>query len=111
MIHVLAEIRTHPGSRDAFVADLRGLEPLVRAEVGCIEYAGAVDVVTAIAAAAPVRDDVVMVIEKWTDEAALAAHLDAPHMHAHRSRVKGFVDSVAIHVLKSSAETHGGERI
>ena len=103
MIHVLAEIRTHPGSRDAFVADLRALEPVVRAEVGCIEYAGAIDVATGIAAAAPVREDVVMVIEKWTDEAALAAHLDAPHMNAHRARVKGFVDSVLIHVLRPSS--------
>ena len=103
MIHVLAEIRTQPGARDAFVADLRALEPVVRAEAGCIEYAGAVDVPTGIRVQAPVRDDVVMVVEKWADEAALAAHLDAPHMHAHRARVKPFVAGVTIHVLRSSS--------
>lgn len=103
MIHVLAEIRTKPGMRAAFIDDLRALEPLVRAEAGCIEYAGAVDVATALAVQAPLRDDVVMVIEKWSDEAALAAHLVAPHMHAHRARVKPFVAGVTIHVLRPSS--------
>ena len=103
MIHVLAEIRTRPGHRDSFIADLRALEPEVRAERGCIEYGGAVDVATGIAAQAPLRPDVVMVVEKWDDEAALAAHLDAPHMHAHRARVKPFVEEVIIHVLRSSS--------
>jgi quinol monooxygenase YgiN len=103
MIHVLAEIRTHPGRRQAFIDDLRALEPLVRAEPGCIEYAGAVDVGTSIAVQAPLRDDVVMVVEKWADEAALAAHLDAPHMHAHRARVRDFVAQVVIHVLHPSS--------
>ena len=103
MIHVLAEIRTKPGMREHFIADLRGLEPEVRAERGCIEYGGSVDMPTAISAQAPLRDDVVMVIEKWEDEAALEAHLDAPHMHAHRARVKDFVAGVSIHVLRDSS--------
>jgi quinol monooxygenase YgiN len=103
MIHVLAEIRTHPGMREQFIADLRALEPEVRAEAGCIEYAGAIDTPTAIAVQAPLRDDVVMVIEKWEDEAALSAHLDAAHMHAHRARVKGLVAGVSIHILRDSS--------
>ncbi|MEO7454773.1 MAG: putative quinol monooxygenase [Gemmatimonadaceae bacterium] len=103
MIHVLAEIRTRPGERDNFIDDLRSLEPEVRAERGCIEYGGAIDVATSIAVQAPSRENVVMVIEKWDDEAALAAHLDAPHMHAHRARVKPFVEEVIIHVLRNSS--------
>ena len=101
MIHVLAEIRLHAHARDEFIAELRQLEPLVRAEDGCIEYAGAVDTATAIAAQAPLRDDVVMVIEKWESEAALALHLDAPHMLAYRDRVRDLVERTIIHVLAS----------
>ena len=100
MIYVLAEIRLRSGARDRFITEFRLLEPLVRAEAGCIEYAGAIDTATAIAAQAPVRDDVVMVIEKWESEAALALHLDAPHMLAYRERVRDLVDRTIINVLE-----------
>jgi quinol monooxygenase YgiN len=102
VIHVLAEIRLAPGARERFLAEFRLLEPLVRAEEGCIEYVGAFDKQTAIAAQAPVRNDVVMVIEKWESEAALARHLDTPHMVAYRKRVKSLVSSTVIHVLSSA---------
>ena len=102
MIHVLAEIRLAPGARERFLSEFRLLEPLVRAETGCIEYVGTVDTRTAIAAQAPLRDDVVMVIEKWENESALAAHLDAPHMIAYRTHVRGLVASTVIHVLSSA---------
>lgn len=102
MIHVLAEIRLAPGAREQFIAEFRLLEPMVCAEAGCIEYVGTVDTKTAIAAQAPLRDDVVMVIEKWETEAALSAHLDAPHMVEYRKRVKGLVSSTLIHVLSSA---------
>jgi quinol monooxygenase YgiN len=100
MIHVLAEIRLRSGARDRFITEFRLLEPFVRAEAGCIEYAGAIDTATAIRAQAPVRDDVVMVIEKWENEVALALHLEAPHMLAYRERVRDFVERTIIHVLE-----------
>ena len=102
MVHVLAEVRLAPGARELFLAEFRLLEPKVRAEAGCIEYVGTVDTKTTIAAQAPLRDDVVIVIEKWETEAALSAHLDAPHMVAYRKRVKGLVSSTLIHVLSSA---------
>ena len=102
MIHVLAEIRLAPGARERFLAEFRLLEPLVRAEAGCLEYVGTVDTKTAIAAQAPLRDDVVMVIEKWETEAALSAHLDAAHLIEYRKRVKGLVAGTLIHVLSSA---------
>jgi quinol monooxygenase YgiN len=102
VIHVLAEIRLAAGARERFLSEFRLLEPLVRAEDGCIEYVGAFDKQTAIAAQAPVRNDVVMVIEKWESEAALARHLDTPHMVAYRKRVRGLVSSTVIHVLSSA---------
>lgn len=99
VVHVLAEIRLAPGARERFLAEFRRLEPMVRAEHGCIEYIGAFDTQTAIAVQAPVRHDVVMVIEKWESEAALARHLDEPHMVEYRKRVKSLVSSAVIHVL------------
>ncbi|MEP6732120.1 MAG: putative quinol monooxygenase [bacterium] len=102
MIHVLSEIRLAPGARERFLAEFRILEPIVRAEDGCIEYVGAFDTQTAIAAQAPVRDDVVMVIEKWESEAALARHLELPHVIQYRKRVKVLVASTVIHVLSSA---------
>ena len=100
MLHVLAEIRLRPGSRDAFVAEFRRLTPLVLAEDGCLEYAGALEVPTALAAQAPVRDDVFTVVEKWRDEAALAAHLAAPHRDAHRAAAGGLTAGTTIRVLR-----------
>ncbi len=101
MIHVIAEIRLRPGARDAFVAEFQRLTPLVRAEDGCLEYQGALEVATGIAAQAPPRDDVLTVVEKWRDEAALAAHLDAPHMHDHRERSRELAAGVTVRVLRS----------
>ncbi len=101
MLHVLAEIRLRPGARDAFVAEFRRLTPLVLAEDGCLEYQGALEAPTGLAAQAPVRADVLTVVEKWRDEAALAAHLAAPHMAEHRARVAGLTDGTTIRVLRS----------
>lgn len=100
MIHVIATIELAPGAREAFVDEFRRLAPLVRAEDGCIEYSGAVDAQTSIAAGAPVRDDAFTVIEKWESEPALAAHLDAEHMHVHRDRVRGLATKTIIRVLR-----------
>lgn len=40
-------------------------------ETGCLEYAFAIDLA---------ETDVLRIIERWTDEAALAAHFATPHM-------------------------------
>jgi quinol monooxygenase YgiN len=101
MIHVLAEITLVPGAREAFVEEFHRLTPLVRAEEGCIEYQGALEVPTGLAAQLPVRDDVFTVVEKWADEATLAAHLVAPHMDEHRTRVRDLTTGTTIRVLRS----------
>ena len=101
MIHVLAEIALAPGARDAFVAEFRRLTPLVRAEDGCLEYQGALEVDSGLPAQAPVRPDVFTVVERWRDEAALAAHLAAPHMADHRARAAGLATRTTIRVLRS----------
>jgi quinol monooxygenase YgiN len=99
MIHVLATIRLHPGQRAAFLQELRALVPLVRAEEGCLEYSPATDIETNLPTSAAVRDDVVVIVERWTDMAALEAHLIAPHMLAYRPKVRDLVDHVELQIL------------
>lgn len=99
MIHVIATIELHPGTREKFLSEFHKLVPLVRAEDGCIEYGPAVDVASGMAAQPPLRDNVVTVVEKWADLPALHAHSKAPHMDDYRIRVKDYVKSVSLQVL------------
>jgi len=96
MVHVIAEIEVRPGSRDAFLTEFRRVVPIVRDEDGCIEYGPAVDL--ASDASQPPRENIVTVIEKWSSEAALKAHLHAPHMEEYRKRAAAMIASVAIRV-------------
>lgn len=100
MIHVLATIEVQPGQRAAFLREFHALMPLVHAEHGCLEYGPAVDVATNISVQARLGDDTVVIIEKWSDVAALEAHLKAPHMADYRVKVKPFVKTVTLRVLQ-----------
>ncbi len=100
MIHVIATIELAPGKREAFLNEFRQLVPKVLAEAGCLEYGPTVDVASEIAAQGAVREDVVTVVEKWSDLAALRAHLVAPHMEAYRPRVKDIVRSTKLQILE-----------
>jgi quinol monooxygenase YgiN len=99
MLHVVATIALHPGTREPFLREFLAIVPDVRAEDGCLEYGAAVDLSTGLAAQPPVRSDVVVVVETWRDLAALQAHLVAPHMMAYRERVKDLVATVELQVL------------
>ncbi len=99
MIHVIASINLHPGTRDRFLREFARLETDVRAETGCIEYAAAVDLECGAPGQGPVRPDVVTVVEKWSSVEALSAHAMAPHMQAYRVRVRDFVIGVSLQVL------------
>lgn len=100
MIHVLATIQIRAGQREQFLAEFAKVVPAVRAEQGCLEYGAAVDIKTAIPSQGPLRDSVVVVVEKWEDEGALAAHLVAPHMNEYRARVRDLVEGMELEVLK-----------
>lgn len=100
MIHVLATVTVHPGKRDAFLAEFHRVMPHVHAEKGCIEYGPAIDVASGIAVQGPLRDAVVVIIEKWESLEALQAHLTAPHMIDYRTRVKDFVAGVTLQILQ-----------
>ena len=99
MIHVIATIQVAPGAREAFLEQFRAVMPHVLAEPGCLEYGPAVDIATPLAIQEAVRDDVVVVIEKWDSVEALVAHTRTPHMADYRTRVKDFVVGVTLQVL------------
>jgi len=99
MVHVIATVELHPGTRDKFLAEFRKLIPDVKAEVGCIEYGPTVDADTDIAIQYKLGPDRVVVVEKWENVAALKAHGVAPHMQAYRAKVKEFVKGMELRVL------------
>ena len=99
MIHVIATIHTAPGRREDVLKEFRAVTPIVLAEAGCFEYGTAVDLENAVDGQPEGRPDVVTVVEKWQDSAALRAHLAAPHMAAFRATVKDLVTNVEIRVL------------
>jgi len=99
MIHVIATIETAPGKRDVFIEEFKRVTPAVLAEQGCVEYGPTVDVETSIPAQLPVRDNVVVILEKWETLDDLEAHLIAPHMIEYRDRVKDYVASVKLQIL------------
>ena len=100
MIHVIATIDVVPGKRTELLDACWANVPNVLAEDGCVEYGPTVDAATDIAAQIPQREDVVTIVEKWRDLAALKAHLVAPHMVAYRTKVKDLVKRVTLQILK-----------
>ena len=100
MIHVIATIEAHPGRRNDLLTEFHRIVPLVRAEAGCIEYGPTVDMPVTLAVPTPVRDNVVVVVEKWESLDALRAHTTAPHMQEYRVRVKDIVARVQLQVLQ-----------
>jgi quinol monooxygenase YgiN len=100
MIYVIATLDLAPGTRSAFLAEFAKVVPLVRAENGCIEYAPAIDADTDIPSQARMGPDRVTIVEKWASVDALRAHDAAPHMQAYRGRVKDYVRSKEIRMLK-----------
>ena len=100
MIHVVATITLKPGVRPAYLEIFKWLTPLVRAEVGCIEYQATTDVQTTIAVQEGPRPDVVTVIEKWATLEALYAHGVMPHMNEYRAKVKDYVTGVKLQVTE-----------
>lgn len=99
MIHVIAVIEVQPGTRDRFLAEFAKIVPAVKEEHGCLEYGATVDLPTRLERQAPIRENVVTIVEKWTDVAALEAHLNASHMTHYREQVKDFVVSGKLHIL------------
>ncbi|MFM9966360.1 MAG: putative quinol monooxygenase [Planctomycetaceae bacterium] len=100
MIHVIATIDLHPGTREAFLREFRQIVAPVRAEAGCLEYSPTVDAVSGLPIQLKHRADVITVVERWESLDHLQAHLAAPHMIAYRPKVKPYVRSVTLQILE-----------
>jgi quinol monooxygenase YgiN len=100
MIHVLATIEVRPGRRKELIAEYHRLVPQVLAEAGCIEYGPALDVASGLGAQPPIRDNILVIVEKWESMEALRAHTQAPHMAAYREAVKSIVVRVELQILE-----------
>ena len=100
MINVIATIELAEGKRDDFLKRVRQLVPEVRAEKGCLEYGPAIDFPSGIKVQMPLRENVVVMLEKWQDVKSLEAHLGAPHMLKYREDVKEMVVKVQLQVLQ-----------
>lgn len=100
MIYVIATIEVVPGRREEFLKEFHQLVPKVRAENGCMEYSSAKDLKTNIPVQLKIRDNTVIVVEKWSDLAALEAHLRASHVVEYRTRVKDLIHGVQLQILE-----------
>lgn len=67
---VVATVTPQEGKLDALTAAFATATPLIQKEPGCLQYATYTDGV------------VLVTIERWTDDAALAAHMTAPALTA-----------------------------
>jgi quinol monooxygenase YgiN len=101
MIYVVATIQLTTGQREAFLAEQRHLLPLVLSEAGCIEYAPSIDIAVSDPPKTPLRDNVVVMQEKWESLDALKAHFVAPHMATFREKVKQMVVGIKVEVFES----------
>ena len=100
MIHVIAIIDLNPGTRDAFVGEMKKIVPLVKAENGCLEYGPAVDLASGAADQLTLGENTVVVVEKWADLDALNVHRKAQNMIDFRPKVKDYVKSIKLQILK-----------
>ncbi len=87
MLHVIVSMTVEPGRLDEFLAVARQLAPMVQAERGCLRYEYTVDTASPLPIQEPVEDHRITLIEQWESTAALAAHLQAPHMKQYGPRI------------------------
>lgn len=102
MIHVIAIVTAKPGMRENILREFRLNMPNVHAENGCIEYVPAVDADGIGPIQTKLGPDTFVVVEKWESAAALAAHAAAPHMAAYGAKVRDWIASRVIHVLRDA---------
>ncbi|MBT3202473.1 MAG: antibiotic biosynthesis monooxygenase [Phycisphaerales bacterium] len=100
MIHVIAAVELAPGKRDEYLELFAQFIPKVLAENGCIAYGPTIDIDSGFGAQEPLRDNVVTVVEQWSDLDALTAHIQAPHMAEYKEAVKDIVVGLKLQILQ-----------
>jgi len=101
MIHVIATVELAEGKVNDYLRELNKVAPAVRAEEGCLEYGPTMDLATDIPVQEPVRENVVTIMERWSDVPALMNHLKTKHMADYRAATKTFVKGLKIRVLRA----------
>lgn len=94
MLIVLAKAQVGAGAMTAATAAIADMVAASNAEEGCIAYAFTQDVL---------KPGVIHIVEKWTDDAALAAHFATPHMAAFGAAIAG-LDFKVIEAVKYHAD-------
>jgi len=101
MIHVIASIQVKAGSLSEYLEAVAANVPLVREEMGCVEYVPAVDIAADLAPQV-LDENTVTIIEKWESLETLRDHLNAPHMMTYREKTKDIVAGLTIKVLQDA---------
>jgi quinol monooxygenase YgiN len=78
LIHVIAAIKTRPGQLGALTRAFQKILPQVQAKPGCQEYSLAWHTPTGLPGQADYDEEVLTIVEKWDDLAALRRHIDDP---------------------------------
>jgi len=94
MLIVLAKAQVGKDAMEAATAAIADMVAASNAEAGCIAYAFTQDVL---------QPGVLHITEKWTDEAALAAHFATPHMAAFGAAIAA-LDFKVIEAVKYHAD-------
>jgi quinol monooxygenase YgiN len=94
MLIVLAKAQVGEGAMAAAMTAIADMVAASNAEEGCIAYSFTQDVL---------QPGVIHIVEKWTDDAALAAHFATPHMAAFGAAIAG-LDFTVIEAVKYHAD-------
>ena len=94
MLIVLAKAKVGEGAMEPARAAIADMVAASNAEEGCIAYAFTQDVLD---------PSVLHIVEKWQDDAALAAHFATPHMAAFGAAIAG-LDFQVVEALKFHAD-------
>lgn len=94
MLIVLAKAKVGAGAMEAARAAITAMVSASNAEAGCIAYAFTQDVLD---------PTVLHIVEKWHDDAALAAHFATPHMAAFGAAIAG-LDFQVVEAIKFHAD-------
>lgn len=94
MLIVLAKAKLGAGALDALKAPIADMVAASNAEDGCLGYSFTTDVLD---------PSIMHIVEKWQDEAALAAHFAAPHMATFQAAIAE-VDITILEAIKYHAD-------
>jgi len=101
MIHVIASIRVKSGKVPEFLEAFKVNASHVKNEKGCIDYSPTLDFKTGLPPQV-LDENVVTIIEKWSNMEALKAHMTMPHMLAYKEKVKDIVLDISLKVLEEA---------